>query len=104
MYSANPPPKLAIPQSLEYMRQYASDMAYVDPPNQGDGKKMYMQRIYGALQSMGVAGSTPMEMRIVMRYPTVEWDRVWINLHTTWTSDKNKALWFLVIHDLLPTN
>jgi hypothetical protein len=101
-----PRPKPAIPQSLEYMRQYASGMAYVDPPNQGEGKMMYRQRIYeyGALRSMDAAGSTPREMRIVMRYSTVEWDQVWINLHTTWASDNIKVMWFLVIHDLLPTN
>jgi hypothetical protein len=53
---------------------------------------------------MGAAGSTPREMRVVMRYPSVEWDRVWIDLHTTWISENIKAMWFLVIHDLLPTN
>jgi hypothetical protein len=79
-------------------------MAYVDSPNQGEGKKVYRQRIYGALRAMGAAGSTPRKMRIVMKYPTVEWHRAWINLHTTWASDSIKAMWFLVIHDLVPTN
>jgi hypothetical protein len=79
-------------------------MAYVDQPNQAERKKVYTQRIYGVLRSMGVAGSTPRGMRIVMRYSTVEWDRVWINLHKTRASDNIKAMWFLVIHDFLPTN
>jgi hypothetical protein len=86
------------------MLQFASDMSYVDPPNQGERKNTYKQRIYGELRSMGMAGLAPREMRILVRYPTVEWDRVWINLHTIWASDTIKAMWFLVIHDLLPTN
>jgi hypothetical protein len=86
------------------MQQYDSDMPYLNPPNQSEWKIVYRQRIYGAQPSMGAAGSTPKEMRIVKRYTTVEWDRVWINLHTTWASDNIKAMWFLVIDDLLPTN
>jgi hypothetical protein len=54
-YRANPTPKPAIPQSLEYMRQYASDMVYVVPLNQGEGKRVYRQRIYGALRAMVAA-------------------------------------------------
>jgi hypothetical protein len=53
---------------------------------------------------MGAVKSTPREMRFVIRYPTVEWDQVWINLNTTGASDNFNAMLFLFIHDLLPTN
>jgi hypothetical protein len=43
-------------------------------------------------------------MRIVMRYPTLKWDQVWINLHTTLASDNIKTTWFIVINVILPTN
>jgi hypothetical protein len=36
--------------------------------------------------------------------PTVEWDWLWIILHTIWASDYIKVMWFLVIHDLQPIN
>jgi hypothetical protein len=79
-------------------------MAYVDPPNQGERKKTYKQRIYGALHSMGMAGLAPREMRIVVQYTTVEWDRVWISMRPGPLTLHIKAMWFLVIYDLLPTN
>jgi hypothetical protein len=103
-YRAKPPPKLAIPQSLEYMPQYASGMVCVDPLNQGKGKKVYRQRIYDALRGMGVAGSTPRENANCNAIchggmgPGMDWSPYDLG------SDNIKATWFLVIHDLLPTN
>jgi hypothetical protein len=64
----------------------------------------YKGLIYGTLRVMGMAGFAPRDMRIVVRYPAVEWNRVWCNLHMTWTADTIKTMWFLVIHDLIPTN
>jgi hypothetical protein len=43
-------------------------------------------------------------VRIMLFYPTTDWNRVWSNLHATWAADAVKANWFRVIHDILPTN
>jgi hypothetical protein len=103
-YIANPPPCPVIPTKLAYLRQYASDLAYVDPPAPGERTRRYKQRIYNTLRIMRAAGSVICDMRIVTRNPAVVWSRVWKNLHMAWVSDLVKSVWFLVIHDVLPTN
>jgi hypothetical protein len=103
-YRSNPPPFPVIPKSMSHLRQYALDLAYVVPPRQGEDRRKCQRRIYGVLRIMEMAGAAPQEMRIVTRHPTVDWNLVWRNLHLTWTSDTIKAMWYLVIHDLMPTN
>jgi hypothetical protein len=43
-------------------------------------------------------------MRITKLHPTTDWAKVWSNLHTTRSSDTLKATWYMIIHDILPTN
>jgi len=38
------------------------------------------------------------------QHPTTPWSKVWGNLHAVWPSEELKAAWFMVIHDLIPTN
>ena len=44
------------------------------------------------------------EMRIATLYPNTQWTRVWQNLQAVWTSEKIRAEWYKVIHDIVPTN
>ena len=43
-------------------------------------------------------------MRIVRKYPTLPWQRVWANLHLAGLSDKTKLKRYAAIQDILPTN
>ena len=36
------------------------------------------------------------------KHPTTQWSKFWANLHTA--SEELKAAWFMVNHDLIPTN
>jgi len=36
--------------------------------------------------------------------PSPLWPKVWRNLHAVWSSEDIKSIWFMVIHDLIPTN
>jgi len=38
------------------------------------------------------------------QHPTTQWSKVQENLHAVRSSDELTAAWFVVIHDLLPTN
>jgi len=43
-------------------------------------------------------------MRVVRKCPDVNWKRLWTNLNTAWISDDQRSTWYMVIHDLTPTN
>jgi len=44
------------------------------------------------------------EMRIPQRSPDTNWTQVWKNLHTAWVSEKTTSMWYILIHDIVPTN
>jgi len=79
----NPPHIAFIPLQLAYLRQYAQDMAYIEPPTQTEATRTFKKRIYETLFLMAAAGKTPPVMRIANKKPDVQWDRVWQNLHAS---------------------
>ena len=36
--------------------------------------------------------------------PNINWQQVWRNLHNSWVSEEIRSVWYIVIHDILPTN
>jgi hypothetical protein len=58
---------------------------------------------------MELAIRRTMEMRVVQKSPNTDWDRVWRTLHVSCVSEavQSEAVqsaWYLVIHELFPTN
>jgi hypothetical protein len=100
----NPPHVQRIPKSLEYLRIYALEMAYVEPQQQTEAPRAFRRRVYETLRTIQLATNKPRDVRIMLLYPTTDWDRVWSNLHSTRAADAIKANWFRMIHDILPTN
>ena len=43
-------------------------------------------------------------MRISQRSPDAIWTQVWKNLHTAWVSEETTSMWYIVIHDIVPTH
>jgi hypothetical protein len=43
-------------------------------------------------------------MRITRKYPDTHGTRVWTNLHNAWIADSQKSAWYVVMHELIPTN
>ena len=43
-------------------------------------------------------------MRIIRKYPAVDWKRIWRNLHTSGLSSIIKSTWDAYINDILPTH
>jgi hypothetical protein len=74
------------------------------PSRQGETPRALRHRIYGTLRKISMAGNRHRDMRITQLQPTIDWTRVWKNLHATWSSDVVKAVCYTVIHDILPTN
>lgn len=93
-----------IPKTLEYLHIYVLRMTYTDLPRQGETPRMLGHKVYETLRTISTAGNRPRDKRITQLHPTTYWKRVWKNLHATWSSDVVKAVWYTVIHDILPTN
>jgi len=36
--------------------------------------------------------------------PETNWRQVWKNLHTAWVPEETKSNWYVVVHDIIPTN
>jgi hypothetical protein len=100
----NSPHVRRIPKTLEYLRIYALEIAYVESLRQNETHRAFKHRVYETLRTIFMAGNRSRDMRITQLQPTTDWARVWSNLHATWSSDVIKATWYTVIHDILPTN
>jgi len=101
---ANPPHATKFPIKIAYLYVYALNMAYSTPPEQDEIPRCFRRRIYATLHIMTLALKGARDVRVMTKHPTTQWSKVWANLHTVWASEELKAAWFMVIHDLIPTN
>jgi len=46
----------------------------------------------------------PRDVRIMQLQPVIDWPLVWENLHNVRLSDGARSAWYMVIHDIIPTN
>jgi exonuclease III len=100
----NPPDLRRIPPSLDYLRTFVQELAYVDLRMQNENRRPYRRRIYWSLRQIAEAGNPPREMRIVLLHPDANWGQLWVNLTQCWTTEKVRITWYKVIHDIFPTN
>jgi hypothetical protein len=100
----NPPNVGGIPTALEYIRQYALDMAYVTRTHADEALRKTRQQICQVLRNIYSANGRNAEMRILRKHPETKWKRLWQNIHTPWISDAQKSTWSMLIHHLTPTN
>jgi len=101
---ANPPHATKFPTKLAYLYVYAVNMAYITPPEQDEALRCFHRLIYASLHSMALALKSAWDVWIMTQHPTTPWSKVWGNLHAVWSSEELKVAWFMVIHDLIPTN
>ena len=79
-------------------------MAYIQNGNTQETMVKFRQHIYRTLHKMAQVWGGTKEMRIEILYPNTQWTRVWQNLQAVWTSEKIRAEWYKVIHDIVPTH
>jgi len=53
---------------------------------------------------MALALKAARYIRTMTQHSATPWSKVWQNLHAIWSSKETEAVWFMVIHDLIPTN
>jgi len=100
----NPPHIRQIPPTLEYLRTYVQEMAYIDPYKLGEHPRTLRKSVYWTLRGMAEADNPPRVMRIMQLHPSADWERIWTNLHECWTTEAVKMNWCVVIQDILPAN
>ena len=87
-----------------YLNYYALDMTYITPPGNKETLRTFKRREYGTLHIMSRAAKEAPEMRITRLIPETNWRQVWKNLHTACVPEETKSNWYVVLHDIIPTN
>jgi hypothetical protein len=93
-----------LPTHFEYLQRYAINMAYMPPPAPTDSCHTFKRRIYATLLQLTMKENPDCEMRIIRKYPAVDWNRIWCNLHTSGLSSFIKSTWNAAINDILSTH
>ena len=100
----NPQYPVGITEKMGYLRTYATDAAYIPEQWRTETPKVYKKRIYETLKALAIAITPSMPMRAEKQCPEAEWTTIWKNLALTPTTGEDKANWYKVIHDIIPTN
>ena len=102
--SANPPSYVRIPATMGYLRCFIAGDAYMPMRGGTEVDKSYKRRLYSTLKELSDNAAPPQEMRIVKKWPTVDWKAVLRNLVETPSLESDIVHWYNVIHDVIPTN
>jgi hypothetical protein len=100
----NPPHRNRIPATLEYLRRFAIDSAYIVGKGPTETMAAYKGRIYDTLYHISRMEAESREMRIVTLRPQTNWPTLWKNLDETPVAGELKAAWHIVINDIISTN
>jgi len=79
-------------------------MQHIPGQRRTETSKVYKKRIYDTLKALAIAITPSMPMRAEKQCPEAEWKTIWKNLALTPTTGEDKANWYKVIHDIIPTN
>jgi hypothetical protein len=44
------------------------------------------------------------EMRVISKYPAIQWEIIWKYIHHTALPEPIKSNWYAVVHEIIPTN
>jgi hypothetical protein len=87
---------------MAYLRTYFLGWAYMEPQRQAETHRYFTRRVYDALWSISIAGNIPREVRIMQLQLLVAID--WGNFHNVRFFAGARSAWYMVIHDIIPTN
>jgi hypothetical protein len=79
-------------------------MAYVAPVGYLENGKEFKKREMRGMRMMAEKARGPPQMRITDKHPAIQWANVWTNIHHPAMSDSIKSAWYVVMHEILPTN
>jgi hypothetical protein len=93
-----------IPNAIEHVRRYVTDMAYVMPQALGENDRQYKIRLYHTQVWILRKEEDVRHSRMERTFPDTNWELVWKNLHEIPATESTKATWYVAINDLVATN
>jgi hypothetical protein len=93
-----PPHIRVIHRTLEYLCIYFHEWTYMEPQRKAETRRASKRRVHDTLQIMSP------EVRIMQLQPAIDWSPVWDHLHNLKLPDGARSAWYMVIHDIIPTN
>jgi hypothetical protein len=100
----NPSHRDGIPKCMKYLRHFAMASAYVPEREAMKTRQAYKRRSYATLHEMNTCAVGTRKMRIHKLESNMKWNIVWENVHCAPVHGAVKAVWYKVIHDIIPTN
>jgi hypothetical protein len=79
-------------------------MLYVPEQEAREIKQAYKRRSYATMHEMNTSAIGAREMCIHKLAPNMKWNIMWENIHCAPVHGAIKAVWYKVIHDIVPTN
>ena len=102
--SKTPPLKSRTSKELEYIHRYDMESAYVNPWGNLQPPKAYKRRLHTLnLTNLQAASGHP-EMGVARLWPNIDWRGIWKNLSEAPVWEATRVTWYLVIHEIIPTN
>ena len=66
--------------------------------------RAFKRRVYDTLRTTSTAENKQREIRNMQIQTNIDWSLVWGNLHNVRLSDGARTTWYMVVHDIIPTN
>jgi hypothetical protein len=89
---------------MEHLRIFATDSAYIAPLGNTESITTYKRRIYDTILTLRRPTTGPLDMSVTRLWPDTDWATVWRNLQAAPVRETTKAVWYRILHDILPTN
>jgi hypothetical protein len=77
----HPPHWNRIPGELQYVRIYATNMAYISSPGRRKTSSAFNKRMHDVLCTMDIVAKGAQSVRVIRRYSLTRWKQFWHNLH-----------------------
>jgi hypothetical protein len=102
--SKNAPNVNGIPTSMEYLRIFATESAYIEQQGQRESVKAYKRHIYDTIHILLQETAEMADMHITRLWSNTDRENTWKILHTAPVPETTKGIWYRIIHDIIPMN
>jgi hypothetical protein len=76
----------------------------MEPQGQAETGRSFKRMVYSTLRTMSTAERKEREVLVLQIQPVTDWSLVWGILHNVVLPDGCSSAWYMVIHDIIPTN
>jgi hypothetical protein len=99
----NPPNWTPLPSSLDYLRTYLQEKAYIGDQEEDESDGTFKKRIYETQRYTQTKKRLLAEMRIQTKFPQHTWPVIWNNINKKFLRLSIRTIWLIIVHDIIPT-